>query len=208
VRSTIRTQPAREQRRSELLAELSAAVERLLGEGIIYSEISVERLCREAGISRPTFYQHFEDKGELLSEIAQAALHDLGDTAAFWWHLPPGSAWNDLRDAFARTFALYREHGGVMSALSETAAHDAGMRERLRSILDWAIDETTTHIELGISNGTVSSDVDPRMTAQWLCWMFERGLYEIAVQPDAVVTEPMLDAVTSLVWNALYRDVR
>lgn len=208
MRSVVRTQPAREARKDELLRTLSAVVERLLDDGVAYAEMSVERLCLQAGISRPTFYLYFRDKGELLSDLAAAALHELGDTTEFWWHLPAGSTRDDLCAAFAKTFALYREHRGVMRSLSESAAHDAAMRERLRAIVAWAIDETTAHIEQGIADGTIRATVRPRLAAQWLCWMFERGLYEVAADPDADSLERTLDAVTALIWNALYRDVR
>jgi AcrR family transcriptional regulator len=208
LRSVIRTQPVRQERREELLKQLSTAVERLLERGVSYAEISVERLCEEAGTSRATFYQYFEDKAELLTTLAEAALHDLGDTTEFWWHLPPGSDKADLRAAFARTFALYREHHGVMRSLSETAAHDTAMRERLRGIVRWAIDETASHIEAGIAARTINPAVNPDLTAQWLCWMFERGLYEIAGDPDEQALDAMLDAITGLIWNALYRDAR
>jgi len=208
LRSVARTQPLREERKEQLLRELSAAVERLLDRGLAYAEISVVRLCQEVGTSRQTFYAYFRDKGELLSDLAAAALHDLGDTPEFWWHLPPGSSRADLREAFAKTFALYREHHGVMRSLSEAAAHDAEMRDRLQAILRWAIDETAAHIERGIADGTIRPSVNPLLAAQWLCWMFERGLYEIAGDVDDDALEGMLDAITGVTWNALYRDAR
>jgi AcrR family transcriptional regulator len=209
VRSVVRTQPPREERRDAIRDELSAAVERLLAGGATYAEISVERLCKEAGTSRATFYQYFEDKGDLLSQLAESALRDLGDTSEFWWHLPPGGGKGALQAAFLRTFALYREHHGVMRSLTESAAHDSAMRERLRSsIVGWAIAETAAHIREGIAEGTVNPDLDPEVSAEWLCWMFERGLYEIAGVTDEHALDAMLDALTGLIWNTLYRDVR
>jgi AcrR family transcriptional regulator len=209
VRSVVRTQPPREERRDSIRDELSAAVERLLEGGATYAEISVERLCQEAGTSRATFYQYFEDKGDLLSQLAEATLRDLGDTSEFWWHLPPGGGRDALEAGFRRTFALYREHRGVMRSLTESAAHDSAIRERLRStILAWAIAETAQHIRAGIADGTVNPDLDPEVSAEWLCWMFERGLYEIAGVSDERTLDAMLEALTGLIWNALYRDVR
>jgi hypothetical protein len=38
--------------------------------------------------------------------------------------------------------------------------------------------------------------------------MFERGLYDIVGHVDEQALEPMLDAVTRLIWNALYRGCR
>jgi AcrR family transcriptional regulator len=205
MRSVVRTHQGREQRRDELRTELCEAMERMLDAGSSFPELSVERLCQEAGISRGTFYLYFDDKGELLTAAATAALHDLGDTTQFWWHLPPGSTKYDLRDAFRRTFDLYSEHRAVMTAVTEVAAHDAAMAANLRSIVAWAADETAAHIQRGIAEGRVDPHVDPRATADWLCWMFERGLYGIASGRDDEDPEQLLDAITGLVWNSLYR---
>ena len=40
--------------------------ERLLAEGSVFSEMSVEQLITEADIARSTFYVYFEDKGALM----------------------------------------------------------------------------------------------------------------------------------------------
>lgn len=205
MRSVVRTHQGREHRRDELRAELSGAMERMLDAGVSFSELSVERLCQEAGISRGTFYLYFEDKGELLSAAASAALHELGDTTQFWWHLPAGSGKDELREAFRRTFDLYREHRAVMAAITEVAAHDAGMAANLQSIVAWAAHETAAHIQRGIDEGRVDPDVDPQATADWLCWMFERGLYGVASGRDEEDPELLLDAITGLIWNSLYR---
>jgi TetR/AcrR family transcriptional regulator, ethionamide resistance regulator len=207
LRSVIRTHPSRERRREEIRAELAAAIERLLEQGLSFAEISVERLCREAGTSRATFYQYFQDKGDLLSQITEATLRAVADSSEFWWHVPEGSSREDLREVFRRVFALYRLHHGLMSSLSVTAAHDRAMRERLRSIVAWAIDETTFHIEQGIADGTINRALDARTVAPWLCWMLERGHYDIAAH-SGNVSDRTLDAVAGLIWNVLYRPAR
>jgi AcrR family transcriptional regulator len=208
IRSVVRTHPPREARREAIRDDLAEAIERLFDQGLSYAEISVGRLCEEAGTTRATFYQYFTDKGDLLQQLAEASLHALGDTTEFWWHLPRGSGRRELRHAFESTFALYREHHGVMASLTETAAHDRAMRSHLNTVVAWAIDETTAHIEEGISGGSINPDLDPKITARWLCWMFERGLYDVAARSGQDMLESMLDAVTGLIWNALYRPVQ
>jgi AcrR family transcriptional regulator len=206
LRSTIRTQPGREERREAILLSLSDVVERLLASGVPFSEVSVGRLCKDANTSRATFYLYFQDKRDLLTQFAESTLRSVADSAQFWWHLPTGSEREDLRAAFDRTFKLYRDHAAVMRSFSEGAAHDQAMNERLSSVVGWATRETTAHIRQGIAGGTIRTDVDAEAAAKWLCWMFERGLYEIAGDvPEADLT-PMLDAVTGLVWNMLYRE--
>ena len=50
------------ERRELTSRRLLPAVERLL-ERETYAEISVEQIAEEAGISRSTFYNYYEDKG-------------------------------------------------------------------------------------------------------------------------------------------------
>jgi AcrR family transcriptional regulator len=208
LRSTIRTQLGRDERREMIRQTLSDVVERLLADGVPYSEISVGRLCKEASTSRATFYLYFQDKRDLLFQLAEQSLRSVADTSEFWWHLPPGSGRDELRAAFARTFALYREHAGVLRSLREGAAHDQAMDMRLRAVLEWAIAETTTHLREGVACGAIRPDVDPDAAARWLCWMFERGLYDVAGDIPHDELAPLLDAVTALVWNMLYRGCR
>ena len=63
---TRRSQSSRLQRRAQIRHRLLEVVEDLLDKGESYTELSVERLVSEAGISRSTFYVYFEDKGDLL----------------------------------------------------------------------------------------------------------------------------------------------
>jgi AcrR family transcriptional regulator len=173
--------------------------------GKSYTALTVERLCVEAGVSRGTFYLYFEDMRDLLSQLAESLLHELGDTASFWWHLPAGTGKQALRDAFASMFALYREHRGVLGSISEVAAHDLAMSERLAEILASAIAETAGQIRQTAQHGGFRSGHDPVLAAEWLCWMLERGLYEVAHGSDEQQLEPLLDALTGMVWNVLYR---
>jgi len=53
---------------------LLEVVQQLLDEGESFTEMSVERLVSEAGISRSTFYVYFEDKGDLLRTTMSAQL--------------------------------------------------------------------------------------------------------------------------------------
>ena len=50
------------------------ATERLMRDGASFTELSVDRLSTEAGISRASFYIYFEDKGQLLRRLAGAGV--------------------------------------------------------------------------------------------------------------------------------------
>ena len=50
---------AREQRREQMERRLLDATERLMRDGASFTELSVDRLSGEAGISRASFYIYF-----------------------------------------------------------------------------------------------------------------------------------------------------
>ena len=66
-----------------------------------YTALSVERLVREAGISRATFYVYFEDKGDLLRALAEDFIERILGRGVDWWQLPPDATKADLRAAHA-----------------------------------------------------------------------------------------------------------
>ena len=75
----------RQQRREHMESRLLDATERLMGEGASFTELSVDRLAGEAGISRASFYIYFEDKGHLLRRLAAAVFGDLAAAGERWW---------------------------------------------------------------------------------------------------------------------------
>lgn len=200
-------QSARAKRRAEILAQLSAAVERLLEAGESYTNLSVGRLVKEAGISRTTFYVYFEDKSDLLSVLIEEAVHELVDTTRFWWDLPPDANRDDLREALRETYATFVPHKGVMASVVEVASYDPAVRERYQALVARSIEEAAEHIEEGIRDGYVAAHLDARRTAAWMCWMIERGLSHIGRPGHEAELEGWLTGLTGIVWNTLYRGV-
>src|ERR1700744_4888354 len=99
---------ARQQRREQMELQLLDATERLMRDGASYTELSVDRLSTEAGISRASFYIYFEDKGHLLRRLAGQVFADLADSADRWWR----GAWRgepaEVHAAMAGIIESYR----------------------------------------------------------------------------------------------------
>src|ERR1700761_2003644 len=96
---TRNTQSSRARRREEIRDRLGSAAEKLMAGGESYTELSVERIVREAGISRATFYVYFEDKGDLLRALAEDFIERMIGAAAAWWSLRSDATRMDLRAA-------------------------------------------------------------------------------------------------------------
>jgi AcrR family transcriptional regulator len=199
---------SRADRRAEIRDRLREAVERLMGEGESYTVLSVERIVREAGISRATFYVYFEDKSDLLRALAEDFMDRILVAAAVWWTLPPDADKPQLRAAMRAIFDAYLPHKVVMAGVVEVASYDAGLQELFGALLERTISEVARHIELGQVGGYVTPGIDPRRTAAWLTWMAERGLYQLVAPAPEPAAERLLDAITDIAWNTLYAGTR
>src|ERR1700752_4229455 len=121
---TRKPQPKRQERREQIERRLLDATERLMRDGGSFTELSVDRLSTEAGISRASFYIYFEDKGHLLRRLAGQVFTDLADSAGRWWSVASRHDPDDVRAALNGIVATYRRHQPVLVALNEMAAYD------------------------------------------------------------------------------------
>jgi AcrR family transcriptional regulator len=205
---TRKTQSARAQRRDETRARLLEVVERLLGDGENFTEISVERLVSEAGISRSTFYVYFEDKGDLLSAWFSEIIEELVEATAAWWSLDGSATREDLRAVLDRVVRVYRPHTVLMAATYDAAAYDASVRELVESMMGTNVATLRKHIKTGQKEGFVDPSLPAAQTAQWLTWMAERGMHQLVRQAADNELDGLIDAYTAIVWNTLYAPTR
>ncbi|WP_406814800.1 TetR/AcrR family transcriptional regulator [Mycobacterium sp. M23085] len=194
----------REQRREQLERRLLDATERLMRDGASFTELSVDRLSNEAGISRASFYIYFEDKGQLLRRLAGQVFADLTEGARSWWSVAGRHNPDDVRTAMSRIIATYRRHQAVLVALNEMAAYDPQTAETYRELLTGISEQFTHVIEGGQADGSIRPELVPLTTASALTWMVER-----ACQQNLPIKPPQYDAelaatLTEIVWGALY----
>jgi AcrR family transcriptional regulator len=200
-----RKPPARRQeRRGEIERRLLDATERLMGEGASFTELSVDRLATEAGMSRASFYIYFEDKGQLLRRLASRVFGDLADGAQRWW----GVAWrhdpDDVRAATAAIIASYRRHQPLLIALSEMAGYDPLVAATYRELLTGISGRVVQVIEDGQADGSIRRALPATATASALTWMVERACQQNLPTRDADYDSELATALTEIVWGALY----
>ncbi len=201
------TRSRREARRGAIRHELLAAFERLIGEGETFASMSVDRLTREAGISRSTFYVYFEDKGDLLSALAAEVIEGLVAAAEEWWTLSDDITRPRIEEALGGIVDHYVAHQAVMLAVTESAASDPIARTQYSTLLGQTRDQFAAHILTGQRTGSISTAVDAHHAAGWLTWMTERGLGRLVAPASGEARERLVRALTDVVWNTLYRDV-
>jgi AcrR family transcriptional regulator len=205
---TRKSQSTRTQRRDEARQRLLDVVEKLLEEGESFTEISVERLVSEAGMSRSTFYVYFEDKGDLLRAWFEDITAEISDAATDWWVLGAEATQADLRAALDRVVKTYKPHTTLMAATYDAAAYDASVRELVEGMMAANVAGLRKHIKAGQSAGFVDASLPAAQTAAWLTWMAERGLHQLVRTASGAELERLIDAYTGIVWNTLYAPAR
>ncbi|SOJ56257.1 HTH-type transcriptional regulator EthR [Mycobacterium simulans] len=201
---TRKPQANRQQRREQMERRLLDATERLMGEGASFTELSVDRLSTEAGISRASFYIYFEDKGHLLRRLASEVFGDLTSRAERWWAVASQHNPDQLRAAMAGIIESFRRHQAVLVALNEMAAYDPATAQTYRDLLTAISARMAGVIENGQVEGSIRRELPAATTASALTWMVERACQQnLPTSPPDYDTE-LAATLAEIIWGALY----
>jgi TetR/AcrR family transcriptional regulator, ethionamide resistance regulator len=195
---------AQSAKRAAVEARVLAAAEGLLGEGAPYAELSVDRIARQAGISRPAFYFYFRDKRELLMRLTEDVADRLYAQAEGWWAADEGDGAAALAEALGAVVALYRTHGVLLRAVVEASTYDEQVAGFWRAVIARFADATRARIEAEQAAGR-ATDVDAAATAFALAWMTERTVYQHMVQTiddDAALVRALVGIWVRAVYSA------
>jgi AcrR family transcriptional regulator len=194
--------------RGQIIVRLRDALERALADGTRYADLEVERLARDAGISRSSFYVYFEDKVDLIRELADDVIAGVIDIGREWWELPPRASRADLHEALGKMMRAYRAQGPLVGVLVEAAAYDERVRAEYLSLVRRSRRAIEEHIRDGQARGFVRAEIDPDTTATWLAWMLSRGSHELIRPATPAQFERRLTALGDILWRTLYAGVR
>jgi TetR/AcrR family transcriptional regulator, ethionamide resistance regulator len=195
---------ARQQRREQMERQLLDATERLMRDGASFTELSVDRLSTEAGISRASFYIYFEDKGHLLRRLAGQVFADLAASADRWWSVAHRRDPDDVRVAMTGVVANYRRHQHVLVALSEMAAYDPVVGATYRNLLTAITGRLTRVIKDGQADGAVRAELPAATTASALTWMVERSCQQNLPTESVSYDAELAATLAEIIWNTLY----
>jgi AcrR family transcriptional regulator len=201
---TRKPQAKRQERREQIERQLLDATERLMAGGASFTELSVDRLATEAGISRASFYIYFEDKGNLLRRLAGQVFDDLASAAERWWGVSRRRDSADVLAAMTGLVASYRHHQPLLIALNEMAAYDPQVGATYREILTTIAARLTAVIEEGQGDGFIRQELSAETAASTLTWMAERTCQQNLPGRPASYDAELAATLTQIVWGALY----
>lgn len=180
------------------------ATERLMRDGASFTELSVDKLSGEAGISRASFYIYFEDKGHLLRRLAGQVFADLADSADRWWSAAGRHDPEDVRAGIDGIIASYRRHQPVLVALNEMAGYDPLVGATYRNLMTAITGRVIRVIEDGQADGSIRPELPATATASALTWMVERACQQNLPSAAPSYDAELAEAMTQIIWAALY----
>ncbi|WP_297729360.1 TetR/AcrR family transcriptional regulator [Mycobacterium sp.] len=197
-------EPGRQQRREQMERRLLDATERLMRDGASFTELSVDRLSSEAGISRASFYIYFEDKGHLLRRLAGQVFADLADSADRWWSMAWRHDPEDVRAGIGGIIESYRRHQPALVALNEMAGYDPLVGATYRNLLTAITGRVARVIEDGQADGSIRAELPATATASALTWMVERACQQNLPTAPGTYDAELTEAMTQIIWGTLY----
>ncbi|WP_068280037.1 TetR/AcrR family transcriptional regulator, partial [Aldersonia kunmingensis] len=173
TRSTKNSPARRGERREEVEHRVLTAVDRLLAQGVAFTELPVQRIATESDIARSTFYRYFPDKSQLLIRMADLATDDLFRAAAQWWageQLSETGAIDAMRDMIAG----FTKHRLLLEALVEVASYDREVGRYWRSRVDAFVEMVRRRLNELKEAGRINEEMDVHATAVIVTAMVER----------------------------------
>jgi TetR/AcrR family transcriptional regulator, ethionamide resistance regulator len=201
---TRKPQAGRQERRGQIERKLLDATERLMADGASFTELSVDRLATEAGISRASFYIYFQDKGHLLRRLAGQVFDDLAAAAERWWSVSGRRDPADVKAAMTALVATYRRHQPLLVALNEMAGYDAAVGATYREILAAIAERLAAVIAEGQDDGFIRRELSAQTTATSLTWMVERTCQQSLPGMPESGDGVLVATLTQIIWGALY----
>jgi TetR/AcrR family transcriptional regulator, ethionamide resistance regulator len=184
--------------------QLLEATHALLAEGAPYAELTVQRITARAGVSRPTFYAHFDDRRELLLELMDSALTPaLTDLAKQGPMSGTALGPTRIRPTIALAMSIAREHAPVFRALIEASTYDDTVRDWLAALAGRFIDASTTTIRAQQAAGN-ALPLDPRAAATTLVWTTVDAAYRQVRNPTELPDDLVIDTLTTMAIRTVY----
>ena len=181
------------------------AVDRLLRRGEKYTEISVQRILTEAGLSRATFYAHFRDKADVITRMVDTLRNRL---LAMAGELDLGAG-DDGAERFGRfllaSVRLQRESGPLLAALREVAAYDSAVRDFYTEDLEGFDEVVHRTVVAQQRSGATPAEVDATVASRIVVWGGEQAIARHIAVDDGSGDEVFARELGAVFWYGVYR---
>lgn len=154
------------------------------------------------GLSRPSFYQYFRDRNELVIRLVERLGAEILPMSNLWF-LGTGDAETELRRGYRGVAAVWAKHGPVLRALSDAACQDQTVEAAYRALTQRFVESTVTRIRTDVAAGRVRG-IDPVPIAEALIAMSERYLTEKLGRMPQADPDAVADVLSEIWLRTLY----
>ena len=167
-----------------------------------FSGVTMSELAQELGMSKKTLYRHFRGKEALLRACVERTLRELDRRLQATFGDPEGSNIARLKRMLAEAVALF---GHLTSAFVDD------LYRRAPGLWRWVSEERERIIFArledlivrGREEGTVRSDVDPRLAWKILVTIMGETLTPATIVTLQVSASELFDTVTRILFGGL-----
>lgn len=164
-------------------------------------DIAVDELTSGAGISRSTFYFHYESREAVLYALSERVAEGLYDSAALWLRRGSEPPEDSIRRAIAGTVALWRAHGPVLRAAVRARDTSELMRGFWSGVARRFVDSTAQQIEIEREAGiAVPGPPAARALATVLVTMNESMCYSLSLSRRSAARDREVVETLTAVW--------
>ena len=142
-----------------------------------YRELSVETLMADTGLTRTSFYRHFDDLTQVVLRLLEDVGGELYGVADRWAASAAEDFEGAAREGLAGIVQFFVRHGPIVHAIAEAASTDEQIEHGYRGFV-MAFEEMATQ---GLDEMVASGQIDPcdtRQLARALNLMNERYLLD------------------------------
>jgi AcrR family transcriptional regulator len=164
-------------------------------------EIAVDELTSGAGVSRSTFYFHYESREAVLLALSERVADAMHESAALWLRRgsePPEDA---IRRALTAALTLWRNHGPVLRAALRARDVNPRMREFWSEVGRRFIDAAAEQIERERAAGlALPGPPDARLLATVLESMNEQACFTQSLSRRSPARDRKLVDALTVIW--------
>lgn len=165
---------------------------RLLEDGVTISDLSMERLAREAGVGKATLYRRWAGKEELMLDV----LRSLDDTG-------PEPAGRSARDdlvtmlEFLRRRGLAKRSSAVLrTVVTQVQSHPKLWKEYHETVVTARREAVYAVLRRGMADGEIRADLDVELLADlFVAPMLSRAMLHEWKELSEGLAEQIVDAV-------------
>jgi AcrR family transcriptional regulator len=174
--------------------------ERLLAKRSL-REVGIDELAAGAGVSRSTFYFHFESRDDVLYALSERLSRELYASAVVWFRRNDETPIVAVRRALEQTVALWREHGPVLRASVRGRESDPRLADLWSEVARRFIRSTAVQIESERNAGlAMPGPPSAQSLARVLVMMNETSCFQQSMMRKSPTWDAELVDTLATIW--------